>query len=180
MKLLFLSWITIAVIVTVHPATVIAADDLSRAERARIESDLLRELAPSVGVFDYVAFQLDGKGAVTLTGQVRDATLKRHMSEDARKVDGIRRVNNRIEILPVSPTDDQIRQAVYNAIYRLNGFERYRLQATPPVHIIVKNGAVTLEGVVATSLEYAQVRAAANNVPGVFSVKSNVRVAAND
>lgn len=176
MKLLILSWMIIALATAANPFAIVAADDLSREERARIEIDLLRELSPSVGVYDYVAFQLDGKGAVTLTGQVRDANLKGHMSKDAKKVEGVRRVNNRIEVLPVSSTDDQIRQAVYNAIYSLNGFERYRRQASPPIHIIVKNGSVTLEGVVATSLEYAQVRAAANNVPGVFSVKNNLRI----
>jgi hyperosmotically inducible protein len=59
-------------------------------------------------------------------------------------------VDNRLEVLPLSPNDDRIRRAVYNAIYGTAGLDRYALQAVPPIHIIVKNGNVALEGVVAT------------------------------
>lgn len=164
------------VIAAAIPVSAIAADTLSKEARARIETNLFRELAPRVGVFDYVSFRVDGNGNVELFGQVRDATLKRHAAEDARRVEGVGRVTNQIEILPVSPTDDEIRRAVYVAIYSQNGFERYRTRAVPPVHIIVNNGRVALEGFVATKLEYAQVNTAANSVPGVFSVKNNVKV----
>jgi len=168
--------ITALVIAVAVPMSVAAADTLSKETRARIERDLLRELAPRVGVFDYISFQVDGNGNVALFGQVRDATLKKHAAEDAKRVEGVRRVQNQIEILPVSPTDDEIRRAVYTAIYSQNGFERYRIRAVPPVHIIVKNGSVALEGVVGTKLELAQVKTAANSVPGVFSVKNNVHI----
>ena len=151
------------------------AVDLTQEQRARIEEAILREVTPSVGVFDYVAFQLDAKGTVTLFGEVRDATLKTHAAEDAKKVEGVKRIRNQIEVLPPLPTDDQIRQAVYAAIYHQPGFIRYTQQAVPPVHIIVKNGYVRLEGFVANKLELAQVEAAAKGVPGVFSVTNNVR-----
>ena len=157
-------------------ATATAAADLTREQRAKIEKQLLSELSPTIGVFDYVAFQLDEKGTVTLLGQVRDPNLNEHAEEDARKVEGVARVRNQIEILPVSPSDDQIRRAVYTAIYSQNGFERYVQRAVPPVHIIVKKGSVRLEGNVANKLEYAQVEAAVKGVPGVFSVTNNVRI----
>jgi hyperosmotically inducible protein len=158
------------------PSAVFAADNLTQPVRARIENDLVRELGPRVGVFDYISFQVEGNGTVTLFGQVRDPMLKRHAAEDAKKVEGVKRVQNSIEVLPLSPSDDDIRRAVYVSIYSQNGFERYRTRAVPPVHIIVKNGAVTLEGFVANRLEYSQVKAAANNVPGVFSVKNNLQI----
>jgi osmotically-inducible protein OsmY len=157
-------------------STSAAGVDLTREQRARIEQALLRELTPTIGVFDYVAFQLDARGTVRLLGQVRDATLKKHVEGDARKVEGVARIKNEIEVLPISPADDQIRRAVYNAIYSQTGFERYTQSAVPPVHIIVKNGSVRLEGYVANKVELAQVEAASKGVPGVFSVRNNVRL----
>jgi hyperosmotically inducible periplasmic protein len=154
--------------------------DLTRQQRANLEDALLQKLTPLVGVFDYVAFQVDATGGVTLHGQVREATLKTHAAEDAKKVAGVKGVKNQIEVLPLSPTDDGIRRAVYSAIYSQSGFTRYTQQASPPVHIIVKNGSVRLEGRVANKLELAQVNAAAKGVPGVFSVKNNVQVEGAD
>ena len=170
----------ISVFVIGAAVSVSAAADLTREQRAKMENALLRELTPTVGVFDYVAFQLDEKGTVTLLGQVRDANLKKHVEEDSKKVEGVARVRNQIEVLPPSPTDEEIRRAMYNAIYSQTGFARYTQRAVPPVHIIVKNGSVRLEGAVATRLEYAHLEDAATGVPGVFAVKTNVRVDAED
>ena len=175
MKKLILTFAILGILAAL-PTVASAADNLTQTARARIENDLVRELGPRVGVFDYISFQVDGNGTVTLYGQVRDAMLKKHAAEDARKVEGIRRVQNQIEVLPLSPADDDIRRAVYVAIYSQSGFERYRTRAVPPVHIIVKNGTVALEGFVANRVEYAQVKAAANNVPGVFNVKNNLHI----
>ena len=65
---------------------------------------------------------------------------------------------------------------VYRAVYRQEGLQRYSVQVNPPIHIIVKNGAVTLEGIVANRMEYTQAYVAANEVPGAFSVQNNLRV----
>ena len=157
-----------------------AAADLTQEQRAKLETAILRELTPSVGVFDYVAFQLEANGTVTLLGQVRDANLKKHAEEDTKKVEGVARVRNQIEVLPPSPTDDEIRRSMYNAIYSQTGFVRYTQRAVPPVHIVVKNGSVRLEGAVATRLEYAQLEAAAKGVTGVLAVTNKVRVDAED
>ena len=174
MKRIIVSCITALVISGAPTLSMAASDNLSRTARSKMETAIRHELSPTVGVFDYVAFKLDADGTVTLFGQVREATLKTHAEEDAKKVDGVKRVRNRIEVLPLSPTDDQIRRAVYNAIYSQNGFERYTQRAVPPIHIIVKNGSVALEGFVANKLEYTQANTAANGVPGVFAVKNNL------
>jgi len=176
MKKLILATITILVIAGAPQFTAGAADNLTRGARADIERSLVHELAPLVGVFDYVAFKLDADGSLTLFGQVREPRVKTHVEEDAKKVPGVTRVLNRIEVLPISPADDQIRRAVYNSIYSQTGFSRYAARAVPPIHIIVKNGSVTLEGVVATKLEHSQANAAANGVSGVFSVKNNLHI----
>jgi hyperosmotically inducible protein len=129
-----------------------------------------------VGVFDNVTFKTEADGTVTLSGQVREPIVKSHIEEDTKKVDGVRGVHNRIEVLPLSPADDDLRLALYRAIYSQQGLQKYSFRVNPPIHIVVKNGAVSLEGIVANKLEYAQVNAAANQVSGAFSVKNNLRV----
>jgi BON domain len=170
-------FLIIVVLVTIAslPNTA-AAQNLSQSARAQIENNVVREIAPTVGVFDYVSFQLDASGAVTLYGQVRDPNLKTHAAEDAKKVEGVKRVQNNIEVLPISPSDDEIRRAVYLAVYRQPGFEKYSTRAVPPIHIIVKNGAVSLEGFVASKVEFAQAKTAAANVPGTFNVTNHLRI----
>jgi hyperosmotically inducible periplasmic protein len=148
----------------------------AQGNRERLETDIRQELAPLVGVFDNVTFKVESDSTVTLSGQVRQSTLKKHIEEDTRKVEGVRGVHNGIEVLPLSGADDDLRLKLYRAIYSQEGLQRYSLQVNPPIHIVVKNGAVSLEGVVATKLEYAQVNAAANGVSGAFSVKNNLRV----
>ena len=86
------------------------------------------------------------------------------------------RVVNDIEILPLSSYDDKIRLSTYRAIYGHTALNRYVLQAVPPIHIVVKNGTVTLEGVVATEGDKNIAGLQANSVPGVFSVTNNLRV----
>lgn len=173
MKKIILAFLTALVIAGTAQLTM-GSDSLNRIARADIERALRHELSPLVGVFDHVAFKLDNDGTVTLLGQVREPTLKTQIEEDTMKVAGIKRVRNQIEVLPPLPSDDEIRTAVYNAIYSQSGLARYRLMAVSPVHIIVKNGFVTLEGIVANRLEHAQVKATAYDVPGVFSVKNNL------
>src|SRR5262245_5639818 len=153
-----------------------ASSDLSQAARARIEEDLYRKLTPMVGVFDYVAFKLDGDGTVTLLGQVRDDSLKQRAEVDAKKADGVKQVRNQIEVLPPSKTDEQLRQSLYQAIHSQKAFSRYKQQPAPPIHIVVKNGSVVLEGMVANRQEYADVNSAVKSVSGAGSVKNNLRI----
>jgi hyperosmotically inducible protein len=148
----------------------------AQAGRERLDTDLRRQLSPLVGVFDNVTFKVEEDRTVILSGQVREPEVKRHIEEDAKRVDGVQGVENRIEVLPLSRSDDELRLALYRAIYGQEGLQRYSVMTNPPIHIVVKNGAVSLEGMVANKLEYAQVNAAANQVFGAFSVKNNLLV----
>jgi hyperosmotically inducible periplasmic protein len=109
-------------------------------------------------------------------GQVTRPTLKSDAENVVKRIEGVEHVNNEIEVLPVSPNDDRIRRAVFRAIYSDPTMDRYAIQAVPPIHIMVKNGNVNLEGVVATEADKNIAGIRANGVSGVFSVKNNLRV----
>ena len=93
-----------------------------------------------------------------------------------KNIEGVTNVVNNIEVLPLSGNDDRIRRDVYRAIYGHTALQRYGLQAVPPIHIIVKNGNVTLEGVAANESDKNIANIQANGVSGVFSVTNNLRV----
>jgi hyperosmotically inducible protein len=145
----------------------------------RVEREVRHELVmlPYYGVFDNLAFKVDGS-TVTLMGQVTRPTLKSDAEKVVKDIEGVERVVNNIEVLPLSPNDDKIRLAVYRAIYGDTALNRYGLQAVPPIHIIVNNGKVTLEGVVANEGDKNIANIRANGVPGVFGVTNNLRVQA--
>jgi hyperosmotically inducible protein len=130
---------------------------------------------PFYSVFDNLAYKVDGSN-VTLFGQVTRPTLKSDAERAVKDIEGVERVENRIEVLPVSPNDDRIRRAVYRAIYGTEGLDRYAMRAVPTIHIIVKNGHVTLEGAVATEGDKNLANIKANGVSGVFSVMNNLQV----
>ena len=146
-------------------------------EMSRMERQIRKELVtlPYYSVFDDLKFKVDG-GKVTLLGSVVRPTLKSSAERVIEDIEGVEQIENQIEVLPNSPNDDQIRRAVYRAIYGQQMFTRYQMQAIPPIHIIVKNGDVTLEGVVATEAEKNNAEIQANGVSGVFSVTNNLRV----
>jgi len=145
--------------------------------RKRIEREVRHELVmlPYYGVFDNLAFQVDGS-TLTLLGQVTRPTLKSDAERVVMDIEGIERVVNKIEVLPLSPADDRIRLAVYMAIYGNSTLTRYALQAVPPIHMVVKNGHVTLEGVVSQVGDKNLANLQAKGVPGVFSVTDNLVV----
>ena len=134
-------------------------------------------MLPWYSVFDNLAYQVEGD-KVTLYGQVTRPTLKSDAEAAVKSIDGVSSVVNNIEILPPSPMDDQLRRAVYRAIYGDSGLSRYSVQAVPSIHIIVKNGNVTLEGVVDNETDKNLAYMRASQVPNVFSVKNNLVVAA--
>ena len=143
----------------------------------RIAREVRHELVmlPYYGVFDNLSFRVDG-GAVTLFGQVTRPTLKSDAENVVKKVEGVTRVINNIEVLPLSPNDDRIRLAVYRSVYGQPNLNRYAMQAIPPIHIIVSNGNVTLTGVVANASDKNVAEIQAKSVPGVFSVKNDLQV----
>jgi len=143
----------------------------------RIQKEVRHELVmlPYYGVFDNLAYQVDGS-TVTLLGEVTRPTLKSDSENVVKRIEGVEKVVNKIEVLPPSPSDDRIRIAVYRAVYGQTGLDRYALQAVPPIHIIVKNGNVALEGVVANDGDKNLAGIRANGVSGVFKVTNNLRV----
>jgi len=102
---------------------------------------------PSYGVFDTVGFELQGK-TVTLSGQVVKESVKQNAERMVKHIDGVEDVVNQIEVLPSSRRDDAVRMNVYRAIYEKRPLEKYGTRSAPSIHIIVKDGWVTLEGVV--------------------------------
>jgi hyperosmotically inducible protein len=167
------------------PAAVASAErSVNVAQTGSINQDYISHevrhelvLLPYWGVFDNLAFKVDG-GTVTLMGEVTRPTLKSDAENVVKNVEGVRQVVNAIKVLPLSPDDDRIRTAVYHAVYTDPTLSRYAVQAVPPIHIIVENGRVTLEGVVTTQADKAMAELRAKGATGVFSVKNNLRVGA--
>ena len=144
----------------------------------RIYREVRHELVmlPFYGVFDNLSYKVDPDGTVTLLGQVSRPTLKSDAENVVKKIEGVTKVVNNIEVLPTSFNDDQIRRAVYRNIYGNEVLSQYQMRAVPPIHIIVKNGHVALEGVVARAMDKQIAGVQANSVPGVFSVENNLVV----
>ncbi len=144
----------------------------------RITQEVRHQLVmlPYYSVFDNLQYEVSPEGTVTLMGQVLDPTLKPDSERVVKKVEGVERVLNNIEVLPTSPNDDRIRRAVYRAIYGNDVLAPYSLRAVPPIHIIVKNGNVTLTGVVARQMDKQIAEMQAKSVPGVFNVQDNLQV----
>lgn len=162
------------------PAALAAQGDQPLDQRSidRITKETRHELVmlPFYGVFDNLAYKVDPDGTVTLMGQVARPTLKSDAENVVKKIEGVPKVNNEIEVLPTSLNDDRIRRAVYRAIYGNSVLAPYQIRAVPPIHIIVKNGRVTLEGVVARQMDKQIAGVQANGVSGVFAVTNNLQV----
>jgi hyperosmotically inducible protein len=132
-------------------------------------------MLPYYGVFDHITYRVDGD-RVELAGQVHRPTLKSAAARVVQQIEGVSAVTNNIEVLPLSPNDDRIRLSVYRAIYGSGALSRYALQPVPSIHIIVKNGQVTLEGVAANEMDKNIANIQAHSVPGVFSIAQNIVV----
>lgn len=145
---------------------------------SRIQRQVRHELVmlPYYGVFDNLLFRVSPEGVVTLQGQVTRPTLKQSAAQVIKDVEGVTTIVNEIEVLPLSPNDDRLRLALYRAIYGASQLNRYALQAVPSIHILVKNGQVTLEGVAANEGDKNVAGIQANGVSGVFSVTNNLRL----
>ncbi len=132
-------------------------------------------MLPWYSVFDNLEFRVQGN-TVYLEGQVVRPVLKQDAEAAAKSVEGVERVVSNIQVLPVSPMDDHIRLAEFRRIYSAPGFEKYSIQAVPPIHIVVDNGHVTLVGAVDSEMDRNLANIRANQVPGVFSVTNDLRV----
>lgn len=147
------------------------------AAQARIQREVTHELLmlPYYSVFDTISFQVNGD-TVTLLGSVTRPVMKSDAENAIKHIEGVDRVDNKIEVLPPSPMDDQIRLATFRAIYGYPSLEKYALGVQKPIRIIVNGGHVSLEGVVDSQADKDTAGLRANGIPGVFSVTNNLRV----
>ncbi len=143
----------------------------------RIIREVRHELLmlPYFGVFDYIAYKVDGD-TVTLLGQVVRPVLKSDAENSVKRIEGVEKVDNQIEVLPPAPIDDRLRLRLFRAIYGYPSLEKYSLGVQKPIRIIVKNAHVTLEGVVDNEADKNVAGIRANGVSGIFSVTNNLQV----
>lgn len=143
----------------------------------RIQREVRHELLmlPYLGVFDNLAYKVDGYN-VTLVGQVTRPTLKSDAENVVKKIEGVEKVDNQIEVLPPSPMDDQLRRRLYRDIYGFPSLQKYSLGVQQPIRIIVKSGHVSLEGVVDNEGDKNAAGIRAKGVSGVFSVDNHLQV----
>jgi osmotically-inducible protein OsmY len=160
----------------------VAAQNAQRGQpTAKSEERITREvrhellMLPYFGVFDNIAYKVNGYD-VTLLGQVVRPVLKSDAENAVKRIEGVEKVDNQIEVLPPSPMDDRLRLQLFRAIYRYPSLQKYELGVQKPIRIIVKNGRVALEGVVDSESDKNLVGLRANSVPGIFSVTNNLQV----
>jgi len=172
--------IVAAVMLAIATPSVAAQKEVSPQAVDRIQKEVRHEILmlPYFDVFDNIAFKVDGDD-VTLFGQVTRPTLKTDVERVVKTIEGVEKVDNQIEVLPVSPNDDRLRLRLFRAIYGFNALQRYALPVVKPIRIIVKNGHVTLEGIVDSEGDKDLVNLRARGVSGSFSVTNNLTVSSN-
>jgi osmotically-inducible protein OsmY len=172
---------TVVAVLTLAAACTLAqaqASGFSQKTEQNIAKSVRHQLAmlPYVGVFDNLEYRVDGDN-VTLFGQVTNSELRQDAEHAANGVEGVARVDDKIEVLPTSIFDDQLRLAVARAIYGYAPLERYASDPQAPIRIIVKNGHVRLEGIVSSQMDRNLAFMRANGVPFIYSVVNDLRVA---
>jgi hyperosmotically inducible protein len=152
-------------------------DQPSAKAQERITKEVRHELLmlPYFTVFDNIAYKVDGY-TVTLLGQVTRPSVKSDAESAVKHIEGVEKVDNQIEVLPPSGMDDGLRRRLYRTIYGYPALEKYAMGVQKPIRIIVKNGHVTLEGVVDTEADKNIAGIRANGVPDIFSVTNNLHV----
>jgi hyperosmotically inducible protein len=168
---------SLLMLLTVSPILAAPKSKAERVDERKIAKEIRHRLVmlPYYGVFDNLAYKYED-GIVTLYGQVVRPTVKSDAGNVVARIPGVDQVVNKIEVLPLSSFDDRIRIATYRAVYGQSGLNRLALQSVPPIHIIVKRGHVTLEGIVPTRSDANLAYIAARGVPGSFSVTNNLQV----
>ena len=171
-KLLVLAIVVAATLLSAQAQREVPARAVERIQR-EVRHEIV--MLPYFGVFDNITYGVSGY-TVTLMGQVTNPTLKRDAENVVKRIEGVDKVVNQIEVLPTSGMDDGLRLRLYRAIYGYPGMEKYAMPVIKPIRIIVKNGHVTLEGVVDSEMDKNLANIQANGVSGVFSVTNNLVV----
>jgi hyperosmotically inducible protein len=162
-----------ALLVLLTAAPAFAASDNLEMFR-KVEKQVLQY--PHFTIFDSVNTEIDG-GAVRLTGKVTMPYKAADIERRVARIPGVTRVDNRIETLPASQFDDELRYRIARAIYSNPGFQMYAMQVNPPIHVIVERGRVTLEGVVMNNMDRIVANALARNFLA-FDVKNELKTEA--
>ena len=121
-------------------------------------------------VFDDINFGMDEPYVIILRGAVTEPFKKTEIEKRVARVFGVKRVDNQIEVLPLSPNDQDLRRALFYRIYRDPRFSDRANQINPPIHIVVSRGVVALTGVVRSPIESRILESIARSTPGVFRV----------
>jgi hyperosmotically inducible protein len=146
---------------------------------ARLAEQVRHELVmlSNYSVFDWLEADVKPDGTVFLRGEVVEPVTKKNAEHNVKRLESVSKIHNEIEVLPLGPTDNEIRMAAYRAIFNFDSpLFKYATQAVPPIHIIVRNGNVTLKGVVDSAADAQLAYAAARQVGGAFSVKNELKV----
>jgi osmotically-inducible protein OsmY len=144
-----------------------------------LTKEIRKELVtlPFLGVFDWLEGKVEPDGTVFLAGQVTRPTLKKDAQRRVEKVEGVDRVINQIEVLPLSPNDDRLRRAVFFELFNRNSpLFRYGQQPIPSIHIIVSRGRLVLKGVVANKGDSDIANIKARGVSGLFEVRNDLKI----
>jgi len=177
-------WLKLAIMVAmtslcVSALTRVVFANNSPQGNAHISKEVRHELVmlPYYGVFDWLEYEVQPDNTVVLRGQVVRPTTKSDAEARVKEIDGVKRVVNQIEVLPLSPNDDELRVALYRAIYGWDSpLFHYATESVPSVHIIVSHGRATLKGIVINKGDADLAYLRARSVPGLFDVKSEVHV----
>jgi len=127
------------------------------------------------GVFDEIGYNVND-GVVTLTGEVRTYPVHNSAISSVRNIPGVTKIVDNIEVLPLSPYDDNLRVRAYNAIFAYPALSRYAINSRSPIRILVKNGNITLSGVVNRELDRELIYNRVSGLAGAFSVTNNLRL----
>jgi len=179
--LLALACLTMNSLCAQQPSAKKPAKAAAKPEENTLEHEIRHQLRvlPYYSVFDYIVFTLDG-GNVTLTGHVIRPTLRSDAEAEVKSIEGVTSVKDLIEVLPKSAADDDLRRAVYRAIFEDTVLQRYAISEVPAIHILLKDGSVTLEGAVSNESDKNLATTRVSSVAGVSSLKNNLAVHVKD
>jgi hypothetical protein len=168
-----LSFVVFAAAMTMPLGAFASTDNAAQ----RLERQVRKELItlPFLTIYDSLSFSVDN-GNVVLMGSTIRPTIRSQAEQVVKRIEGVAHVDNRIEVLPLSPFDDSLRIRVARAVYGYGPLNRYAIGANPPIRIVVKNGNVTLEGYVANEMDRNLAFVRANGVAGAFQVKNDLKV----
>lgn len=167
------TWLVVAALVTTAAVVAAAPNPTLTPLQNKVRHELV--MLPYLNLFDNISFRVDGS-TVTLFGDVTRPDLKSDAGNVVKHVEGVARVENQIEVLPLSPLDQGIRVRTARAIYGYPALQRYGAGTQPSIHIIVKNGNVTLVGFVSNDMDKQLAFIRANGVPGVFAVNNQLQI----